>query len=80
MALVNDDQIKEVRAVVPVENWSAFVPGNGLVGGEVHLAALDRLALNLPAGIPKRSKLLILRVVHEDRTVRQEQNSRTWRR
>ena len=52
VALVDDDQVEEVGREFPVQAGAALVLGDGLVDGEVHLAALDDLAgLDLAAGV-----------------------------
>ena len=58
MALVDDDEVEEVGRVFPVEAGAVLVLGDGLVGGKVHLAALDRLAFDLQAGIAERGEVL----------------------
>ena len=61
MALVHDDQVEEVGRVLAVEAGAALVLGDGLVDGEVHLAALAGLAvLDLAAGVAERAKVLSL--------------------
>ena len=60
VALVHDDQVEEVRGVLPVEPGPALVLGEGLVDGEVHLAALDGFALDLVAGVPEGGEHLSL--------------------
>ncbi len=49
------------------------------VGGKIHLAAVDSLALNLPAGITEGSELFVLRIVYQDGTVGEVQNAGTPR-
>jgi hypothetical protein len=49
VALVHDDRVEEGGGVFAVQAGVGFVLCDGLVGGEVHLPALDRLAiLDLP--------------------------------
>src|SRR5262249_48781004 len=67
MALVHDDEIEEVRGVFLEESRPAFILGDGLISGEVHLPALDRLTfLDLVPGISEGSKRLVLRVIDEN--------------
>ena len=55
MALVDDDEVEEVARVLAVESRPRLVFGDGLVDGEVHLAALhDRAALDLEPSVPER--------------------------
>ena len=43
VALVHDDEVEEVGRILAVEPWSAFVLGDRLVDGEVHLPPLADL-------------------------------------
>ena len=57
MALVDDDQVEEVGRVLRCTGRARLVLGDGLVDGEVHLAALVHLAvLDLPAGVAERRR------------------------
>ena len=77
VALVDDDEVEEVGRVLAVEARPALVLGDGLVDGEVHLAALDRLAvLDLVARVAERREDLVLRVVDEDVAVGEVQDPR----
>ncbi len=77
MALVHDDKVEEVRCELPVESRAPFVLGDGLVDGEVHLAALaDPAVLDLPPRVPERREGLVLRVVYQNIPVRQVQYPR----
>jgi len=52
VALVDDDQVEKVGRIFLVEAGPAFVPGQGLVDGEVELAAfVDDSVFNLEAGV-----------------------------
>src|SRR5206468_3025209 len=62
MTLVDNDEIEELGTVLAIQTWSTFVLGNGLIRREVHLAALDGLALNLQACVAERCELFVLRV------------------
>ena len=75
VTLIHDDEIKEIGAVFPIEAGATLVLGNGLVGGEIHLTALDDFALNLPAGIAEGGELFVLRIVYEDGAVGEVQDA-----
>ena len=67
MALVDDDEVEEVRRELLEEPGAALVLGKRLVDREVHLAALDDLAgLDLVAGIAEGREDAVLRLVDED--------------
>ena len=67
MALVHDDQVEEVARELLVKAGAPFVPGDGLVGGEVELPAEDGdAALDLIAGIAEGGEGLVLGVIHEE--------------
>ena len=65
MTLVDNDQIKEIPGVFTIEAGAACIPGDSLVDGEVHLPALDRLTLDLVAGITKGGEGLVLGVIDQ---------------
>ena len=72
VALVHDDQVEEVRRILPVQPRPALVLGDGLVDGEVHLPALGRLAvLDLAAGVAERREDLVLGIIDQDVAVGQ---------
>src|SRR5205823_13501830 len=79
MTLVHDDQVEELRAIIAVEPWATVILGDGLISGEIHLAAFDGLALDLPRGIAEGRELFGLWVVNENGTVGEEQNARAAR-
>ena len=76
VALVHDDEVEEVSRELSVQARPPLVPRDRLVGREIHLAALDRLAFDLPARIPEWREDLVLRVVDEDIAVGEIQNAR----
>src|SRR3990172_9086037 len=51
MALIHDDQVKEVLGIIPVQTGATLILSDGLVDSEVHLPSLQRLALDLPPGV-----------------------------
>src|SRR5262249_32328015 len=74
MALVHDDEVEKVAGVFFVEAGTVFVFGDGLVDGEIHLAALHNFAIfNLVAGISEGNERLVLWVIHEDVPVSKEE-------
>src|SRR5206468_2049540 len=76
VALVHDDQVEEVARILLIQTRPPFIPRDGLVSGEVHLAAVDRLAvLDLVARVGEQSEILVLRVVDQDIPVRQEEDA-----
>src|SRR6266849_603150 len=76
MALVDNDEVEEVLRVFAVEAGPTFVPGNCLVGCEIHLAAFHRFALDLVPGVLERREDLVLGVVNENVAVGEVQNPR----
>src|SRR3990170_3975467 len=75
MTLVDDDKIEEIAGVLAEQAGAAFVAGDGLVGGEVHFAALDGLALYLVTGIGEGGEGLVFGIVNENVAVRQVKDS-----
>ena len=77
MALVHDDEVEEVAGVFLVEAGTVLVFGDGLIDREIHLAALDDLAvLDLVAGIAEGNEGLVLWVIDEDVAVGEEEDLR----
>jgi len=77
VGLVHDHEVEEVGRVGAVEAGAGRVLGQGLVGGEVHLAALvGHAALDLPAGVAEGQEGLVLGVVHQHIAVGQVQDAR----
>ena len=77
MALVHDNKIEKVRGELLVEAGAAFVLGDGLVCGEIKLAAVDHeAAFNLVPGIPKGGEGFVLGIVHQEIAVGQIQDAR----
>lgn len=75
MALVNDNEIEEVGLVFLIKSRPVFVLGDGLVGGEIHLPTFNGFTvLDLVACISERDEGFVLRIVHEDVPVGQEQD------
>ena len=75
MALVHDDEIEEIGRELLVEPGAVFVLGDGLVGREIHLAALHHLAvLDLVAGLAEGDEGFVLGIVHEDIAVGEEED------
>src|SRR5947209_5296232 len=75
MALVYDDEVKEISRKFLEESRALLVPRDCLVGSEVHLATFHCLSRNLPACVSKRSECLVLRVVNEDVSVGEIEDS-----
>ena len=58
MALVHDDEVEEVAREFPDRARAGCSSlRDGLIGREIHLAALDRLALDLPARVAERREM-----------------------
>ena len=77
VALVHDDQIEEVPRILAVQAGAILIAGDGLVDGEIHLAALDRPAPGyLLPRVPERAEVPGHGIVHQDVPVGQEQHSR----
>ena len=67
MALVNDDEVEEVRGVFLVQAGPTFILGNRLINAEVQFSALGRdPVLNLRFGIAERGKRLVFGVIDKD--------------
>jgi hypothetical protein len=77
MAFVDDDEVEEASRELPVEPGAGLVLGDGLIDGEVHLPALAHdAALDLEAGLAERGEGLVLRIVHQDVAIGEEQDAR----
>ena len=77
VALVHDDQVEEVGRILTVEPRAAFVLGDRLVDGEIHLPPLADFAVgDLEPRIAEGDEVLVLRVVHEDVAVGEVEDSR----
>jgi hypothetical protein len=75
MALVHDDEVKEVGRIFAVQTRAVLVLGEGLIDGEVDFQPLADLAVgDLPTGIAERCEGFVLRVVDEDVAVGQVEN------
>src|SRR5260221_6762759 len=78
MAFVHDDEVEEVAGELLVESIAALVASEGLIDGEIHLAAVNHLAaFDLVPRLPKRGEHFVLGVIHEDVAVGEEKDSRT---
>src|SRR5205085_905451 len=78
MALVHDDEVEEIARVFFVQAGTVRVLGDGLVDGEVHLAALvDLAALNLESRVAEDGEGLVLRIVYQHIAIGEEQDFRT---
>ena len=81
MALVHDDEVEEVAGKFLVEAGAVFVLGDGLIGGEIHLAAEHCVtALDLVPGVAEGGESFVLGIIHEEIAVGQIQDSRLPRR
>src|SRR6266403_5164079 len=76
MALVHDDEIKEIPWILPVQAWTALVFCDGLINCKVHLPALDRLGLNLVSRLAERREDLVLWVINQHIPVSQIKDTR----
>ena len=75
MALIDDDQVEEVRRIFPVQTRSPFVAGDGLVDREINVAAMADLAiLDLEPRVAEGRKGLGHRIVNENIAVGEEQD------
>src|SRR6185437_1076009 len=70
------DEIEEVPGVIAIQAGAAFVFGDGLVRGKVHLAALDCFAFDFVPGIAKWGEDFVFRVVHENVAVSEVEHTR----
>ena len=75
MALVDNDEVEEIRRKLTVQSRPLLVPRDSLIGSEVHLAAFYRFSLDLPAGIPEWCKGFIFWVVYEHIPIGEEENT-----
>src|SRR3990172_9724880 len=66
MALIHDDQVKEVWRIIPVQTGATLVFSDGLVDSEVHLPSLHGIALDLPPSVPEGGEDLVLWVIDQD--------------
>ena len=72
MALVHDDEVKEVSREFLVQPRPALVFRDRLVGGEIKFAAEDRLAtFDFVPGIAERREDFVLGIVHQEIAVSQ---------
>ena len=73
MALVHDDQVEEVGRILSVKPRTAFILGNRLVDGKIHLPPVADLAswLSWMRALSKGCEILVLRIVDEDVAIRQ---------
>src|SRR5205807_500820 len=77
MAFVNDNQIKKIAGVFAIETRPALIAGNGLVGGEIHFAALHGFAmLDFPARVAERREGPGHGIVDQDIAVGKVENAR----
>ena len=77
VALVDDDQVEEVACVLLEEARAALATSERLVDGEVHLAALHRVAaFDLRTRVTERREHLGVRIIDEDVAVGEEQDAR----
>ena len=76
MALIHDDQVKEIRGVFTVESGSAFVTGDCLVDRKVHFPALvGHPSFNFPACIAERRVYFCHRIIDKDIAISKIENS-----
>lgn len=77
MAFIDDDEVKEIRRIVPEKPRAALLLCQRLIDGKIHLPALNDLAgFDLVARVAKRGECLILWVVNEDVAIRKEEDAR----
>jgi hypothetical protein len=77
MALVDDDEIKEIGWVGFKQGHTTLVLSERLVDGKIHLAAFNRFAgFDLVPSITESSEDAVLRLVNEDVAVGQIKNAR----
>lgn len=79
MTFVDDDQVEEIWSIFSIESWTPFVSCDRLIDRKVHFPALDRLPLDLPTSIAKGCKIFVLRIIDENISVSQKENSRLSR-
>jgi len=70
VAFINDDEVKEVTSIFPVEARSTFIFGNGLVNVKVHLPAIDRFPFNFHPGFPEGSKIFVCGIIDQNISIR----------
>src|SRR5207244_11286750 len=58
VALVHDDEVKEVACKLSVKSWPPLVSRNRLVSRKIHLAAFDHLPFDLPTRVAERRENL----------------------
>jgi len=75
VALIDDDQVEEVRRIFPIQTRPSFVAGDGLVDREIDVAAMaDFAILDLEPRVAKWRKGLGHRVVDENVAIGEEQD------
>src|SRR6185437_1062027 len=75
VALIDDDQVEEVRRIFPIQTRPPFVAGDGLVDRKIDVATMaDFAILDLEPRIAERRKSLGHRVVDENVAIREEQD------
>ena len=77
MALIDNNQVEEVRGIRPEQSLTALILREGLIDCEVHFAAQDDLpAFNLVPGVAKHRENAILRLIDEDVAVGKIEDAR----
>ena len=77
MALVHDDEVEEIRGEFLVKSGTALVLGDGLIRGEIKLAAVDHHpALDFVPRIAEPGKGFVLGIIHQEITVCEVQDAR----
>src|SRR5437016_13398546 len=76
MALVHNDQVKEIAGVLMVQPWPPFILGDRLIDREVHLPShRSDAVLDLASGVTEGGKDLVFRIVNEDVAIGEVENS-----
>ena len=77
MTFVHDHQIEKVAGELLVKRGTVGIARKSLIDREIHLPAFHHLTgLDLVAGIPERGEDAVLRIVHQDVAVGEEQDLR----
>jgi len=74
VALIHDDQVKEVRGIFAVKPGVPLVAIHRLVNGKVHIVGQVGFMLDLPARVAKNGKVFAVGVIHQEVAVRQKED------
>src|SRR3990170_2663149 len=76
VALIHDNQVKEISRILAIQSWSPFTVINRLVNRKEHVMACINHTLDFMPRLTEDSKVFAVRVINQEITVSQEQNLR----